>query len=66
MYYLLLFIVAETKKAIYHFREDEEKIKKNMEWMERNWWKLKLEVIFLFIILGIVQWYTATHIYHLW
>lgn len=66
MYYLILFIIAEIKNAIYLICKDEEKIKENKEWMEKNWWKLKLEVVFLFIILGIVQWYIATHIYHLW
>jgi hypothetical protein len=58
--------MTEIKNSIHLIREDEENIKKNIEWMEKNWWKLKLEVIFLFIILGVVQWYTATHIYHLW
>ena len=66
MYYLILFIIAEIKNAIYLICKDEEKIKENMEWMEKNWWKLKLEVVFLFIILGIVQWYIAIHIYHIW
>lgn len=66
MYYLIRFLIAEIKNAIYHLREDEKKIAENMEWMEKNWWKLKLEGAFLFIILIIVQWYTATHVYDLW